>query len=187
MKVRSFKLREQAEILVTRRLGEKLRQELVAQIPRGEDPESLLLDFAGVHILDYSCADELVARLLVELQNRLHGQRFLLLCGLDETIEENVAVALKQRSLSLQHNYGGNGDWQLLGELRPYLEESLELLNSSRELTARDLADQSSLAINTASNRLAELARTGLAYRRTHSLPAGGKQFQYYSILPNSL
>jgi Fic family protein len=147
-----------------------------------------MLDFQGVDIIDYSCADELVARLVVELTNNLYGSRFILLSGLDETIQENIAVALKQRSLAalllLDSSNGEETNWQLIGEIKPFLKSALTLLIERNELTARDLANQEKLAINTASNRLVELAKLGLAHRRNEVPLMGGKQYIYTSIIP---
>jgi len=156
-------------------------------MPGNPQPESLVFDFNGLQIMDYSCADELVARTAIEMQNRLYGDRFLLLSNMDDTLAENVTVALKQRGLVLYHLHPQSKDNpQLLGDLRPYLESALKMVNEARELTARDLADAEGLAINTASNRLTELAKSGLAYRRSESFAAGGKQYCYQSILPVS-
>ena len=187
MEIRSFALRSWAEVLVTRRLGEDLRQRILTALPRRNKPESLLLDFSDLRIVDYSCADELVARLAIELQHDLHGERFLLLKGLDETVQENIGVALKQRGIALLCSQDEETSvWSLLGEMKPYLKQALDLLNERGEITARDLADEAGVAINTASNHLAELAKIGMAYRRSDSLASGGKQFQYTSILPQS-
>ena len=185
MQQRTMRLCDWGGVLVTRKLGERVRQEIASQLHGGNEPESIILDCSGLQIMDYSCADELVARLAIEMQNRLYGDRFLLLDSLDATIHENIEVALKQRSIAVQCLIQqGRPVLQLLGELRPYLESALTMLNERRELTARDLADSEGLAINTASNRLTELAKNGLAYRRSDSVATGGKQFQYLSIQP---
>lgn len=187
MKTKIISLKWWGEIMVTRRMGENIRREIVSDLSAGDEPESLLLDFSGLSIMDYSCADELVARLAVELQNSLHGDRFLLLVGLDETLRENVTVALKQRGLALPYlQQGSEPSLLFLGDVKPYLQSALELLYTRGELTARDLADSEDIAINTASNRLVELAKSGLAYRHSDRVASGGKQYQYLSILPSN-
>ena len=182
MRLQRITLREQAGILVTRRLGEKVRQNILAALDRNAEPTSLLLDFNEIRILDYSCADELVSRLAIELQSRLYGQYFLLLTGLDDMIHENIAVALKQREIALLCER--EQQWHVIGSLRPYIEQGLSLLNNERVITSRELADVEGISINAACNRMNELCRMGLAYRNPGPPLSGGKIFQYISILP---
>ncbi|MCL2547697.1 MAG: hypothetical protein FWE76_00865 [Symbiobacteriaceae bacterium] len=185
MRVMEVPMQDWGVILVTRRMGENIRMQIAARLSAEQEPLTMLLDFQEVEIMDYSCADELVTRLAVEINNRLYGDRFLLLANMNEALCENVFVALKQRGIAMQHlPIAGAEEAQLIGELRPYLESALAMLNKSRILTARDLADAEGLAINTASNRLTELAKGGLAHRRSESVASGGKQYQYLSILP---
>jgi len=182
MQLQRFTLREQAGILVTRRLGEKVRRNILSSLNRGTGPTSLLLDFSEIHILDYSCADELVSRMAIELNSGLYGEFFLLLTGLDDMLHENVAVALKQREVALMCDK--EKQWHIIGSLRSYLEHGLLMLNRERVITSRELADAEGISINAACNRMNELCRQGLAYRNPAPPLSGGKLFQYISILP---
>ena len=181
MHIQKITMVDFGDILVTRKMGEQIRQRIVTVLERNGVPESLLLDFNKVRIIDYSCADELVARMAVELIAKLHGDRYLILSGLNETLRENVEVALKQRELALLT--WDQGQWQVIGELRSYLQPGLNLINDKGIATARDLADNEDLAINTASNRLTELSKLGLT-QRSEGMASSSRQYYYRSILP---
>ena len=67
LKASIYLLRQWGEILVTRKLGESIRQSIASELQNSKEVEGLLFDFSGLQIMDYSCADELVARFAVEL------------------------------------------------------------------------------------------------------------------------
>ncbi|MGE5654749.1 MAG: hypothetical protein ACM3ZQ_10905 [Bacillota bacterium] len=169
------------KVLVTRKSGEKVRLALSALLDQRREPMVLELDFAGVAIVDYSFADEVIVRVLVNALAKSYGEKYLVLLGLNPDLEENVAVSLQQRGYGLLVQ--DDGRWQVIGNCKDHLLQALEMINQRGCITARDLADDQELAINTASNRLMDLYRAGLAYRSERILPGGGKQFAYSSLL----
>ena len=176
---------EYGNILVTRKLGEKVRLNLSALLDQKREPMVLELDFTGVAIVDYSFADEAIVRLLVSMLAKSHGEKYLVLLGLNPDLAENIAVSLQQRGYGLLVQ--DQGEWQVLGSIKEHLQLALVMINQRGWMTARDLADDQGLAINTASNRLMDLYRAGLVYRSEKTLPGGGKQFVYSSLLNDKL
>ncbi len=172
---------EYGKILVTRKLGEKVRSALSALLDQRREPAVLELDFTGVAIVDYSFADEVIVRSLVSMLAKSHGEKYLVLQGLNPDLGENVAVSLQQRGYGLMVQDGDT--WQIIGSSKDHLQQALVMINQRGCITARDLADDQGLAINTASNRLMDLYRAGLAHRSEKALPGGGKQFVYVSLL----
>ncbi len=170
-------------VLVTRKTGKAVKEQLAAILQASSEPEVLILNFKAVQILDFSCADECIAKLLIEICGDFFGPKAFLLSNLSEDQLENVAAALSQRNLVTCYLNGGQ--LRILGELKEPLLATLDVLNQNKTVTAREIADFMQIAINTASNRLSELAKRGLTLRRNDMPAAGGKQYIYCSILPD--
>jgi len=82
--------------LVTRPTGRAVRERIERTIAAPEaDPLIARMDFAGVGCLDYSCADEIVAKLL---RDRV---RFLLLVGLTDGHREAIEPVLQGHRLAV--------------------------------------------------------------------------------------
>ena len=168
--------------LVTRETGRRMREALEERLQAEPEGEVVILDFKGVGILDYSCADEIVAKLISRLNAGEYGSRYFLLRGLNASQTENIEVALERKHLA---TFFLNEDkrWQVLGVLNNYLKETLDEVMSKGRITARDLADAQDLEINTSSTRLANLYKLQLVQRREELLSEGGRQFVYESLL----
>ncbi|MDV2502851.1 MAG: hypothetical protein RX318_02710 [bacterium] len=164
--------------LVTRPTGRAVR-EAVEERLRSLGPRTLVtLDFSGVGIVDYSCADEVVAKLITRLQGQEYGEKFLRLKGLNPTQRENVEVALERKRLCIPAVSDG-GALEVIGVLQPYLVETLRGLHDHGSLTARYLADLEDIELTTASTRLATAYKLRLMARREVHLEEGGRQFVY--------
>ena len=168
--------------LVTRETGKRMREALEERLQTGSSGEVIILDFKGVGILDYSCADEIVAKLISRLNAGEYGERYLLLRGLNPTQRENIEVALERKHLAALF-LNEEKKWEVLGILNNYLKETLNEVMTKGRITARDLADTEDLEINTSSTRLANLYKIQLVQRREELLNEGGRQFVYESIL----
>jgi hypothetical protein len=84
--------------LVTRPTGAAIRgriQETLAE----SDCLTTLLDFSGIELLDFSCADEVVAKLLLADDHR--GSRFVVLQGLREDQHEAIEHVLTHHRLAV--------------------------------------------------------------------------------------
>jgi predicted HTH transcriptional regulator len=168
--------------LVTRETGKRMREALEERLQAESPGEVIILDFKGVGILDYSCADEIVAKLISRLNGNEYGDRYLLLRGLNPTQKENLEVALERKHLAALF-LNEEKKWEVLGVLNNYLKETLSEVMAKGRITARDLADAEDLEINTSSTRLANLHKIQLVQRREEVLSEGGRQFVYESLL----
>jgi hypothetical protein len=168
--------------LVTRETGKRMREALEERLQAESPGEVIILDFKGVGILDYSCADEIVAKLISRLNGNEYGDRYLLLRGLNPTQKENLEVALERKHLAALF-LNEEKKWEVLGVLNNYLMETLSEVMAKGRITARDLADAEDLEINTSSTRLANLHKIQLVQRREEVLSEGGRQFVYESLL----
>ena len=59
------------------------------------------LDFSKIGVIDYSCADEIVTKLVSRLLSGEYGDKYLLLTGLNENQKENIEVALERKDLAI--------------------------------------------------------------------------------------
>jgi len=168
--------------LVTRETGRQMREALEERFQAEPEEAVVVLDFKGVGVLDYSCADEVVAKLISRLNAGEYGNRYLLLRGLNATQKENIEVALERKRLAALF-LNEDKRWEVLGVLNTYLRETLEEVMREGRITARDLAEVEDLEINTSSTRLANLYKLQLVQRREEVLSEGGRQFVYESLL----
>jgi hypothetical protein len=125
--------------LVTRPTGAAIRnriQEALAQ----SGCLTALLDFSGIELLDFSCADEVVAKLLMADEER--GGRFVVLQGLREDQHEAIEHVLTHHRLAIAAL--GQGDEhpepRLLGWVTPDARAAFACVCTRGALTARDLA-----------------------------------------------
>src|SRR5574340_794551 len=129
-----------ARDLVTRPTGQAIRIRIERDL-EGEPSGSVIgLDFSSVGVIDYSCADEIVAKLLSRLLSGEYGDRYLLLLGLNENQKENIEVALERKDLAIAAQMKDDGR-VLLGSLNNYLRDTLDHILKNQKVSSKDLAD----------------------------------------------
>ena len=168
--------------MVTRETGRIIREAIEVNIQKEQEEMIIILDFSGIGIIDFSCADEVAAKFIARLNLKEYGDKYLLFSGLTPSQEENITAALEKKKLSLL-SLKENGGWKLLGILNPYLKDTLDLVMARKSLTARELADLTGVEINSASTKLLNLNKARLAIRVREALPNGGRQFVYRSLI----
>jgi hypothetical protein len=161
--------------LVTRETGRSMRELIELRLEREPEGAVVALDFSHVGIIDFSCADEIVSKLVARLQGLEYGDKYVVLHGLTSTHEENIAVALERKKLAVLVSRP-DGSWRLLGSLNPYLNEALQFVMNQKEITARDLADDTQVEISLASTKLLNLFKARLVQRSSERLPDRGRK-----------
>jgi len=151
--------------LVTRPSGQVMRERIEKDILKEDEGSVIALDFSGIGIIDYSCADEIVTKLISRLLSNEYGDKYLLLTGLNENQQENIEVALERKELAVIAEKR-EGKKFLLGSLNNYLRETLELIVKNGRITARELADMVKIEANTSGTRLLNLHKKRLVLRR---------------------
>ncbi|MDT8340228.1 MAG: hypothetical protein RQ751_01830 [Longimicrobiales bacterium] len=105
--------------LVTRPTGRAVRLAIESRLAEAGEPSVSLVDFSQVTILDFSCADEVVARLLGRYSA---GDRprdaFFVLRGVQEWHREPIEVVLERQSLAAVAECA-DGACRLLGTAAP--------------------------------------------------------------------
>ena len=151
--------------LVTRPSGQVMRERIEKDILKEDEGSVIALNFSEVGIIDYSCADEIVAKLISRLLSNEYGDKYLLLTGLNENQQENIEVALERKELAVIAEKR-EGEKFLLGSLNNYLRETLELIVNNGRITARELADMVKIEANTSGTRLLNLHKKRLVIRK---------------------
>ena len=103
--------------------GARIR-ELIERILRDEK-ESLrvIIDFSRMGSIDFSWADEVVAKMVSRLWSGEYGEKFLVLKNLNSSQAENIDVALERKKLAVLTT--GPDGWQIIGSLNNYLVHTL--------------------------------------------------------------
>ena len=166
--------------LVTRPSGQMVRERIERDIVKEKDGEVIALDFSKVGIIDYSCADEIVAKLVSRLLSGEYGDKYIILTGLNENQKENIEVALERKELAVIANMR-DGKQVLLGSLNNYLKETLNLIVKKSKITASELSKTMKLEANTSGTRLLNLHKKRLV-KRIDEIRNGGRVWIYEKI-----
>ncbi|MGH7702604.1 MAG: hypothetical protein ACREMO_05895 [Gemmatimonadales bacterium] len=116
--------------LVTRTTGAAVRGSIEREIAQASAPTTLL-DFTSVGLVDFSCADEVVAKLL--LGAPADEDHYVVLLGLTEDHSEAIDHVLSHHRLAILvlGSEDTDGSPQVLGALRPDLREALACVHRS--------------------------------------------------------
>lgn len=166
--------------LVTRPSGQVVRERIEGDIAGEGDGEVIALDFSKIGIVDYSCADEIIAKLVSRLLGGEYGDKYITLIGLNENQRENIEVALERKDIAVMAEMQ-DGEKILLGNLNNYLKETLNLILKKGKITAKDLSESMKLEANTSGTRLLNLYKKRLV-KRIDEIVAGGKVWMYEKI-----
>jgi anti-anti-sigma regulatory factor len=99
--------------LVTRPTGRAVRLAIEEQIKDLGTPALSLIDLSSVAILDYSCADEVVAKLLLSSSDRARGT-FFLLRGVRPHHRDPIRAVLERHGLAVVAETGASR-FELMG------------------------------------------------------------------------
>ena len=143
--------------LVTRPTGAAIRNRIQAAIA-DSDCHTALLDFSGIELLDFSCADEVVAKLLLDDEER--GGPVVVLQGLREDQHEAIEHVLTHHGLAVAAVGPGeeHAEQRLLGWVTPDARTAFTCVCARGGLTASDLAALLDWMVARAEAALATLA-----------------------------
>lgn len=125
--------------------------------------QKVILDFSGIGSIDYSWADEVIAKIISRLWSGEYGEKFILLKGLSPSQAENISVALERKRLAVL-TIDPEG-WRVIGSLNNYLVRTLNQVMKKRKLTLRELSDEEGIGMNTSGTRLLNLYKKRLVVR----------------------
>jgi hypothetical protein len=173
-------LKNGSKDLVTRQSGHVIRNRIEKDIEKEKNGEVVALDFSGIGIIDYSCADEVIAKLISRLLGGEYGNKYIILTGLNQNQKENIEVALERKDLAVMAQMK-DGKGILLGSLNNYLKETLNTVLKKGEITAKGLSEVMKLEMNTSGTRLLNLHKKRLV-KRIEEIRNGGRIWIYEHI-----
>ncbi|HEX2092202.1 MAG TPA: hypothetical protein VHG28_07350 [Longimicrobiaceae bacterium] len=156
--------------LVTRPTGRAIRTGVESQIAELDGEHSVclsILDFSQVRVLDYSCADEIVAKLLLRYQGAERpAEAFFLIRGVQEHHREPIEEVLERHGLLLVAEVEDAG-FQLLGRADPLQRACWNAVLRLRRASGPEISEAAGLAREAAVSALAVLVarRVVIAYR----------------------
>jgi hypothetical protein len=175
-----------AKEMTGRSRGIRIR-EAIEKMLRGGSASLIILDFYGMGSIDFSWADEVVAKMVSRLWGDEYGEKFLVLKSLNPSQTENIGVALERKKLAVLTT--GPEGWRIVGSLNNYLIHTLNQVMKKRQLTLRELSEEEGIGMNTSGTRLLNLYKKRLVVRVEGSAGVGkevshrGRQYVYQSLL----
>ena len=126
--------------LVTRPTGRAVRMAIETQLSGVGERSLSLIDLSEVTILDYSCADEVVAKLLQRYLDESIHEAFFVFCGVREPHRDQIQVVLERQSL-IAVAETDPGSFELLGAPEPVEAASWRTLEKFGLVTTEELSD----------------------------------------------
>ena len=168
--------------LVTRKTGRDIRGHLEERLMSSAEPCVFFLSMENVGIIDYSCADEIIAKMASALRSGSYGDRYFVIESLTTTHMENIDAALSRRKLSALCHRGENR-WDIAGNLNSYLMETLTFVMNKGTCTVKEMAEHFQIELNTSGTRLLNLYKRRLVFRQIEESKKGAGRFVYKNLL----
>jgi hypothetical protein len=186
-KLSSSLLKNGSRGMTGRSHGAKIRGVIEKILQEEKGPLLIILEFSGAGSIDYSWADEVVAKIVSRLWGGEYGEKFLVLKSLNPSQIENINVALERKRLAVLAM--GSEGWQIIGSLNNYLAHTLNQVMKKRHLTLKQLSEEEGIGMNTSGTRLLNLYKKRLVVRVEGTMAGKddlhrGKQFIYQPLLP---
>jgi hypothetical protein len=126
--------------LVTRQTGRAVRMAIETQLAGMGERCLSLIDLSEVTVLDFSCADEVVAKLVGHYAAEGHAEAFFVFRGVNEPHRDPIEVVLERQSLAAVAETGP-GTFELLGARSPEEDAAWKVVEV-RGLIAREEIDE---------------------------------------------
>ena len=152
--------------LVTRPTGAAVRRCIEREIAALHDGDVALLDFSHIGMMDYSCADEVVAKLLLALAAQDSAPGYVVFHGITDAHLEAIEVVLDHHGLALVVQFADGGA-RLVGAVSDDERSIWELVNARGSFSAPEMAVA-------AGRELVEMARILDSLRRRRLLRQDG-------------
>ncbi len=166
--------------------GARMR-EVIERILREEKGSlRVVIDFSRMGSIDFSWADEVIAKMVSRSWGGEYGEKFLVLKNLNPSQAENIDVALERKKLAALST--GPDGWKIIGSLNNYLAQTLNQVMKKRQLTLRELSEEEGIERNTSGTRLLNLYKKRLVVRVEKPLlqkeeSHRGRKYIYQSLL----
>lgn len=179
-------LKNGSKEMTGRSRGVRIRQAIEKILGEEKGSLRIVVDFAGMGFIDFSWADEVVAKMISRLWSGEYGEKFLVLKNVNPSQAENIEVALERKKLAVLTT--GPEGWRIIGSLNNYLIHTLNRVMKKRQLTLRELSEEEGIEMNTSGTRLLNLYKKRLVVRLERPMMGKedshrGRQYIYQSLL----
>lgn len=173
----TYFLQQHGRQLWGRELGKKARQQIEDLLERVSQGQFLVIELAGVEVMDFSFASEVFGKLIGQLSTS-YPDRGILLANPDEYVSTNLDAALNALNM-IGLTTTGQESWKLIGKALVPDIETMKAVHRHKQLTANDLANELDLKPTTAIQRLKKLADFGVIVSLKEAGTAGREQSVY--------
>jgi len=125
--------------LVTRSTGAAVRRCIEREIAGLQAGDVAMLDFSHIGMMDYSCADEVVAKLLLALAARDEVPGYVVFHGITDAHLEAIEVVLDHHGLALVVQFADGGA-RLVGAVNEEERAVWDMVNARGSAIAEDVA-----------------------------------------------
>jgi hypothetical protein len=126
--------------LVTRSTGMAVRREIETALAVLPDPSLTIIDFSHVGLLDFSCADEVVGKLLASIyQGPGRREAYVLVRGARDAHLEAIEAVLERYGLAVTVE-DADGRSRVVGALEEQQLKAFELVSARGVVTPADAA-----------------------------------------------
>ena len=126
--------------LVTRPTGRAVRMAIENQLAEVGERSLSLIDLSEVAILDFSCADEVVAKLLQHYQDPAGSEAFFVFRGVHEPHRDQIEVVLRRQGLAPVAETGA-GRFEILGARSPEEDHAWAVMEELGLLAKESVAE----------------------------------------------
>lgn len=157
--------------LVTRSTGATVRKAIEEALAGLPEPNVTVIDFSHVTLLDFSCADEVVGKLLDAYQRRLHPQTYFLIRGVHAAHLEAIEAVLERYDLAVivQDDAGAV---QLAGTIDDGARQVWHLIRQHGTVWPQQVGEELGEPVERWSQALDELSARRLVIRRDDGIVA---------------
>ena len=161
--------------LVTRPTGAAVRCEIEQELDRIGDRALTVIDFSHVGLLDFSCADEIVAKLLLQYVSLDSPRRevYFVLRGISESHLEAIEAVLERHKLALVTQHA-DGESRLIGIIGLEERRAWEIISQLGAGVGADVAVAIGMSSDDADRMLDTLWRRRLLIRYDNTYVAVG-------------
>jgi hypothetical protein len=149
--------------LVTRSTGAAVREQIERQLDDAGDAPFVVIDFSHVGLLDFSCADEIVAKLLLRHRDASPGRHFVFR-GMSESHLDALEAVLERHGLALALECS-DGAWLVVGAVSDEERAAFRAALRLERVDAEALAEALGAEVVEAGRWLDVLARHRLVVR----------------------
>jgi len=169
--------------LITRPTGRAVRLAIESQLAEVERPSVSMIDLSEVTILDFSCADEVVAKLLLRfLKPDRPSEAYFVLRGVSADHLDQIETVLERQKLLAVSESGG--EFYLIGAPDALEDVVWRRLEGRETLAAEDLDDlDAEFESDEEREALDSLVKRRVAFR----VPDGGRTLSLSSLIRDLL